>query len=170
MLYCYSLKLLFKVFDFSKNGYYFLLVSKWFCYIRVVQELLQDKINYFLTYMKVYLLMVLPRFMKILFTNNIDIKIRIYLLFKHFYDKPILSIFFSYLLSCCRFWLWIVNYIPYFIFFEYDLRKIGLLYIIFKISKFFTLVIFVQFDSHCSTDTLFYWCANKISQLDKLLD
>lgn len=78
------LKALYKVFDFSKNSGCFFFISKGFCYIRVIQEFLQNGIDYFLADVKADLLESLLRSLWILLINDIDIKIRIHLLFDDF--------------------------------------------------------------------------------------
>lgn len=84
--------------------------------MRVIQEFLQGKVDYSLTNLRVYLLENLLRFVWGLFTNNIDIKMRVYLLFNDFGHNWIIFIFLPYLFGYYRLWPWIVNYIPYFFF------------------------------------------------------
>lgn len=77
---CYGcLKILYKVSNFGKDDSCFVFVSKWFCYMRVIQDFFQDGIDYSLVDSRAYLLEDLPRSVWVLFANN-KLEFTIYLI------------------------------------------------------------------------------------------
>lgn len=156
------LKALYKVFNFGKDGSCFFFISKWFYYTRLIQEFFQDEVNYSLANLKIYFLESLLGSVWVLFANDINVKIKVYILFYDFGSNCIVFIFFLYWHGCYRFWPKIVNYTPYFLFFKYNLRKVGLPWPISKSLKFLTLVVLNVFVGHSSTVSLFHQCVNRI--------
>lgn len=81
--------------------------------------------------------------------NNINIKVKIYLLLNNFYIDDIVFINFFYLSNICRFLFYFINNILNFFFFKYDLYQFNLLRLIFEAFKVFVFAfLIISFNSY----------------------
>lgn len=88
------------------------------------------------------------RIIWVIFSNDINIIVRIYLLFDYFRNNVIIFLFFSYLSNCYKFWHYCINNISYLFFFQYSSDEIGLSRPILEVIEFLIFAFWIFFDSH----------------------
>lgn len=123
------------MFDFGKYYVGLFFISKRFSNLWIVQQFFEDRIHYFLANLETNLAKHLLKSLRVLFSNDINVKVAIDHPFDNFKSNSIIFLFFPSLSSCDGVSLRSIQYILDLFFLKHGLNKISSLRPILKVVE-----------------------------------